>query len=89
MIKLKVLQNDNIVKNETCFSVQSKHNVDCKREKCPNWVNNSAHNNCVIIAAQDGPRTLQDVGNFFNLTRMRICQIDKSIQEKLIKYKIK
>ena len=35
------------------------------------------HHNCVILAAEDGPMTLQEVGDIFNVTRMRICQIEK------------
>ena len=37
----------------------------------------------VIIAAAEGPHTLQKIGQIYGLTRMRICQIEKSIFEKI------
>ena len=43
---------------------------------------NPQNNNCVIIAAQTGPKTLQEIGEVFNITRMRVCQIEKSIISK-------
>lgn len=73
----------NPVKGVTCFSIQEKYNVDCQRTSCPNWIENSKNNNCVIIAAQEGPKTLQEIGELFKLTRMRICQIEKLIYEKI------
>jgi len=39
--------------------------------------------NCVLIAAKEGPKTLQEIGEIFDLTRMRICQIEKNILGKL------
>jgi DNA-directed RNA polymerase sigma subunit (sigma70/sigma32) len=41
------------------------------------------HNNCAIIAAKSGPMTLQEIGEVFDVTRMRICQIEKTILKKL------
>jgi len=38
-----------------------------------------------MIAAQEGPHTLQKIGQIYGLTRMRICQIEKSIFEKIRK----
>lgn len=87
--RLNVIQgpggNDNIVEGTTCFSVQSKAGVDCQRKKCPHWIPNPESNNCVMIAAQDGPHTLQKIGQIYGLTRMRICQIEKCIFEKIRK----
>ena len=41
-------------------------------------------NNCGIIAAKnDNKMTLEDVGKLFNVTRMRICQIEKIAIKKL------
>lgn len=73
----------NVVEGVTCFSIQEKYKVDCQRSSCPNWIKNPGSNNCVLIAAQDGPKTLQEIGELFNLTRMRICQIEKAIYEKV------
>ncbi len=79
--KLPMLQN--VVEGVTCFSIQEKYKVDCQRSSCPNWIKNDGSHNCVLIAAQEGPKTLQEIGQLFNLTRMRICQIEKAIYEKI------
>ena len=39
--------------------------------------------NCSLIAAEEGPMTLQAIGDLHGLTRMRICQIEKSAIEKI------
>lgn len=80
--KLTVLPND-VVEGVTCFSVQKKYDVNCQRTKCFHWIDNTPSNNCVLVAAQDGPKTLQEIGDVFKLSRMRICQIEKGILEKL------
>lgn len=77
--KLKVL-ND-----KTCYSLHEKYNIGCQRKSCNNWINFNESNNCVIIAAKTGPKTLQEIGKIYNLTRMRICQIEKNIYEKVKK----
>jgi hypothetical protein len=79
--KLPVLQN--VVEGVTCFSIQEKYGVECQRSSCSNWMKGAETQNCVLIAAQKGPRTLQEIGGLFNLTRMRICQIEKAIYEKI------
>lgn len=86
-LKLSVIDNkfdpDMIVEGITCFAAQSKYNTCCQRKACKNWIANDCYNNCSIIAAKDGPKTLQDIGEIFNLTRMRICQIEKNINKRL------
>jgi hypothetical protein len=76
-------KSDNIVEGSSCFSILFKHNVDCQRQSCSNWINHSDGNNCVMIAAKNGPHTLQEIGKIYGLTRMRICQIEKNIYEKI------
>ena len=66
-----------------CFDVHSYNNVSCEREQCKHFIKDSSNQNCVIIAAQKGPHTLQNIGKVYGLTRMRICQIEKSIIQKL------
>tara|TARA_Y100001970_G_C14050872_1_gene758859 strand:+ start:233 stop:367 length:135 start_codon:yes stop_codon:yes gene_type:complete len=39
-----------------------------------------------LLAAKEGPRTLQQIGDLHGLTRMRICQIEKIAIEKIKKY---
>jgi hypothetical protein len=78
-------EGDRVVEGTTCFAVQAKHGVDCQRRKCQHWISNPGSHNCVIIAAQQGPHTLQRIGQIYGLTRMRICQIEKTIFEKIRK----
>jgi len=41
--------------------------------------------NCVIVGAKKNEWTLQDIGNVFGVTRMRICQIEKAVLTKIRK----
>lgn len=68
---------------ETCFSAHDKHNVCCQKKSCNNWVDYNDGKNCVLITSKSGPKTLQEIGKIYGLTRMRICQIEKSIYEKI------
>jgi len=72
-----------VVDGTTCFAMQAKQGVDCNRQCCKNWISYPEGHNCVMIAAQDGPHTLQKIGQIYGLTRMRICQIEKNIFEKI------
>lgn len=85
--RLTMLQSDrgSVVKGTTCFDVQEKHKVCCQRESCNNWISSSEFNNCVVIASREGPHTLQKIGQFFGLSRMRICQVEKEIFERIRK----
>jgi DNA-directed RNA polymerase sigma subunit (sigma70/sigma32) len=75
---LKIIQEE-----KTCYSLHEKHNVACERKKCDNWLLYPTGKNCSIIASKSGPKTLQEIGQVYGLTRMRICQIEKSIYEKI------
>jgi hypothetical protein len=72
-----------IVPDVACFSVYEKHNVTCRKTSCANWISHSETLNCSVLAAEDGPRTLEQIGEIYGLTRMRICQIEKTIREKI------
>jgi hypothetical protein len=72
-----------VVEGTTCFDTQAKQNVDCLRQRCPHWIPYQVSHNCVLIAAQEGPHTLQTIGQIYGLTRMRICQIEKEILGKI------
>lgn len=77
-------KNLNVVQgNETCFSLHEKHNVCCQKKSCNNWIQYHDSKNCVILASKSGPKTLQEIGKIYGLTRMRICQIEKIIYEKI------
>ena len=87
--RLKVIQgneaSNKVVDGTTCFTVTAAAGVDCQRQKCQHWIPFSEGQNCVHIAAKEGPHTLQKIGQIYGLTRMRICQIEKGIFEKVRK----
>ena len=71
------------VKNKTCDVAHRELKLSCKKSSCKYWIKCKTKNNCVLIATKDGSRTLQEIGDLFGLTRMRICQIEKSALGKL------
>lgn len=75
-IKLNVL-------NQTCFEVVEKYNRPCERKSCKQWLDYNQGKNCMIITTQAGPLTLSEIGKIYGLTRMRICQIEKNIYQKI------
>ena len=77
------MSDDDIVENDSCFSAHARYGVPCQRKTCKNWVDCKKNVNCVMVAAQDGPITLQEIGDMYGLTRMRICQIEKNICRKI------
>jgi len=72
-----------VISDKACFSLHEYYNVECQRKNCSNWINYREGKNCVVIASKAGPKTLQEIGKIYNLTRMRICQIEKNIYEKV------
>ena len=73
-----------VIKGETCFGVHKKLNMPCDSQECRYWQSMCGnHQNCVINAAETGPLTLQEVGDIFGVTRMRICQIEKAAKQLL------
>jgi hypothetical protein len=80
--KLPIINNGSVA----CFKLCENTNVGCSKRSCKNWINFAKSHNCAIILAKEGPKTLQEIGNLFNLSRMRICQIEKSIYKKLKSY---
>ena len=71
-----------------CFKYNKIENKNCNKKECRYWMNCKKSNNCCIIASKSNTiLTLQDVGSIFNVTRMRICQIEKiainKIKEKI------
>lgn len=67
----------------TCFKAHEDLKVHCDKTNCKHWMKNKAHFNCTLIAAKEGPMTLQEIGEAFGVTRMRICQIEKTVLKKL------
>ena len=66
------------------MDIINEKNIDCKSKKCRYFHENSEANNCILnlINLKDG-YTLQEVGDLFNITRMRVCQIEKKAISKL------
>lgn len=69
----------------TCYQAHFDANKSCKNTDCRMWVKLEGNQNCTILAAQSGPKTLQEIGEIFGVTRMRICQIEKIVLDKLSK----
>lgn len=73
---------DNIIKNTTCFTEHKNRNLCCRKKQCKNWMDHKDSLNCAVIGASKGKWILRDIGAVFNVTRMRICQIEKEILKK-------
>jgi len=69
--------------NKTCYNAHKELGSSCKKSSCKYWMDCKNKNNCILVAAKDGNRTLQEIGDLFGLTRMRICQIEKAALNKL------
>jgi DNA-directed RNA polymerase sigma subunit (sigma70/sigma32) len=69
----------------TCFAEHEKMGVQCQKKSCRQWMNSSCHMNCAIIAASqnDEGMTLQQIGDIFSITRMRVCQLEKASLQKI------
>ena len=72
-----------IIEDLSCFAAHEQLKLSCKKKECRYWHNmkDKSNRNCVIIAAKKGPMTLQQVGEMFDVTRMRICQIEKAAKK--------
>jgi len=68
-----------------CFELNKNINSICKKEKCRYWINSKKNGNCCIatISNNKDNLTLEEIGKLFNVTRMRICQIEKIAINKL------
>ena len=67
----------------TCWETNAANKTACRNKKCRLWLECKAKQNCTIIAAQEGPKTLQEIGDLHGLTRMRICQVEKEALRKI------
>ena len=72
-----------------CYQHYKQIKNKCLKKTCRYWVDCSDYQNCALNVADKSEKlTLEDVGKMFNVTRMRICQIEKQAIKKL-KDKIK
>jgi len=69
-----------------CFKYNLKNKSNCQRKNCMYWMNAKNSNNCCINYKSDNKITLEEIGNIFDVTRMRICQIEKNAIKKIKKY---
>ena len=72
-----------------CFEYNNSQKKNCSKKNCRYWINEKKYQNCCLIASSNDNQiqaekfTLQDIGNMFGVTRMRICQIEKIAIKKL------
>jgi len=69
---------------KTCFENCRLLNQACKNTECRHSIKNDSSLNCLLLAVKPGQtQTLADIGKVFDLTRMRICQIEKGAVAKV------
>ena len=66
-----------------CFDIHKKYEKTCKKNECRYWINCKNSQNCTLISAKKGSKTLEEIGKIFGITRMRVCQIEKKILSKM------
>ena len=67
---------------EICYKKHNRSKIKCEKTSCRYNINMPECENCVLIAA-NRKYTLQEVGDVYGVTRMRICQIEKRTLTKL------
>lgn len=67
----------------SCIKIIKESQSPCKKIDCRYNLGGEKSLACAIIAAEDGPMTLQEIGDFYGISRMRVCQIEKTILKKL------
>lgn len=74
--------NSNAIDNTTCFAEHKARKIQCNKTECRMWMNCGKSLNCCLIASEE-EHTLQEIGDIFGVTRMRICQLEKAIIRKI------
>ena len=77
------MEHKDKVSGTTCFNEHSKRGLTCEKRTCRLWMESASDLNCCILASNRGEHTLQEIGDVFGVTRMRICQIEKIILAKI------
>ena len=73
------MKNLNVIQNDTCFACHGRMNLTCEKSSCRHWFESKKHYNCIILHAKGGPEKQEQIGKYFNLTRMRVCQVEKNL----------
>lgn len=73
----------NIIQEVTCYEAVDNSDTCCQRKNCHQWINHPDGKNCIHVTTQQGALTLREIGKIYGLTRMRICQIEKNIYQKI------
>ena len=68
-----------------CYEYYTQCNKTCKKNKCRYWVDHKRSSNCIVVKSKEKTSTLQEIGEIFGITRMRVCQIEKTILKKIKK----
>ena len=69
--------------NFSCVRIIKESQTPCKKIECRYNLGGEKSLACALIAAESGPLTLQEIGDFYGISRMRVCQIEKTILKKL------
>ena len=68
-----------------CFEYYAQEGKTCDKKNCRYWIEHQKTQNCTINCAKKGTLTLQEIGEIYKITRMRVCQIEKLIINKIKK----
>ena len=74
---------NNLEKDKKCYECVLRSQKSCSEDTCRHFLSSKKDLNCSIIASQSGPKTLQEIGDYYGISRMRVCQIEKAILKKL------
>ena len=69
--------------NLSCVQTIKESQAPCKKNDCRYNLQTQKNLSCALIAAEKGPLTLQEIGDYYGISRMRVCQIERAILKKL------
>lgn len=71
-------------KRLTCYEERGQDGRSCTVTSCKFWSQSGENQNCGVIASAGKMMTLQQVANFLGVSRMRVCQIEATAQNKIV-----